>query len=45
VPRSSWAKGAGNASFTGAYVRAVAHDLSGQGWQGDATRFEYEPLI
>jgi xylan 1,4-beta-xylosidase len=34
-----------HASFTGAFVGVVAHDLSGQGWQGDVIRFEYEPLI
>lgn len=34
-----------HASFTGAFVGVVAHDLTGQGWQGDVTGFEYEPIF
>ena len=33
-----------HASFTGAFVGVVAHDLSGQGWQADVTGFEYGPV-
>jgi xylan 1,4-beta-xylosidase len=32
-----------HASFTGAFVGVVAHDLSGQGWTADVTRFRYAP--
>ena len=28
-----------HASFTGAFVGLVAHDLTGQGWSADVTRF------
>ncbi len=31
-----------HASFTGAFVGMVAHDLTGQGWCADFTRFRYE---
>lgn len=34
-----------HASFTGAFVGVFAHDLTGQGWQGDVIWFEYENLI
>jgi xylan 1,4-beta-xylosidase len=34
-----------HASFTGAFVGMVAYDLSGQGWQGDVTCFEYDDRI
>ena len=34
-----------HASFTGAFVGVIAHDLTGQGWQGDVLGFEYENLI
>ena len=30
-------------SFTGAFVGMVAHDLTGQGWSADFTRFDYTP--
>jgi xylan 1,4-beta-xylosidase len=30
-----------HASFTGAFVGVVAHDLTGQGWTADVTRFGY----
>ena len=30
-----------HASFTGAFVGVVAHDLTGQGWTADVTRFRY----
>ncbi len=30
-----------HASFTGAFVGVVAHDLAGQGWTADVTRFDY----
>ncbi|QYK41807.1 MAG: glycoside hydrolase family 43 protein [Paracoccaceae bacterium] len=33
-----------HASFTGAFVGMVAHDLTGQGWSGDVTRFTYRNL-
>ncbi|QYZ70617.1 glycoside hydrolase family 43 protein [Neotabrizicola shimadae] len=32
-----------HASFTGAFVGLVAHDLTGQGWAADVTYFRYEP--
>ncbi|NUB45611.1 glycoside hydrolase family 43 protein [Fertoebacter nigrum] len=32
-----------HASFTGAFVGMVAHDLTGQGWSADFTRFDYHP--
>ncbi len=32
-----------HASFTGAFVGVVAHDLTGQGWTADVTRFDYAP--
>lgn len=32
-----------HASFTGAFVGVVAHDLTGQGWTADVTRFRYAP--
>lgn len=32
-----------HASFTGAFVGMVAHDLTGQGWHADFTRFDYFP--
>ncbi len=32
-----------HASFTGAFVGMVAHDLTGQGWSADFTRFAYVP--
>lgn len=32
-----------HASFTGAFVGMVAHDLTGQGWTADFTRFLYSP--
>lgn len=32
-----------HASFTGAFVGMVAHDLTGQGWTADFTRFDYLP--
>lgn len=32
-----------HASFTGAFVGLVAHDLTGQGWGADVTFFRYEP--
>lgn len=32
-----------HASFTGAFVGLVAHDLTGQGWAADVTFFRYEP--
>lgn len=32
-----------HASFTGAFVGVVAHDLTGQGWTADVTRFRYVP--
>jgi xylan 1,4-beta-xylosidase len=34
-----------HASFTGAFVGVVAHDLTGQGWTADVTRFVYEDRI
>ncbi|MCX7288949.1 MAG: glycoside hydrolase family 43 protein [Rhodobacterales bacterium] len=34
-----------HASFTGAFVGVVAHDLTGQGWTADVTRFVYDPGI
>jgi xylan 1,4-beta-xylosidase len=34
-----------HASFTGAFVGMVAHDLTGQGWQADVLRFEYDDRI
>jgi xylan 1,4-beta-xylosidase len=34
-----------HASFTGAFVGVVAHDLTGQGWTADVTRFRYENRI
>ncbi|EKD59550.1 MAG: CP4-6 prophage, predicted xylosidase/arabinosidase, partial [uncultured bacterium] len=33
-----------HASFTGAFVGMVAHDLTGQGWSADFTRFSYTAL-
>jgi xylan 1,4-beta-xylosidase len=33
-----------HASFTGAFVGLVAHDLTGQGWSADVLRFDYSPL-
>jgi xylan 1,4-beta-xylosidase len=33
-----------HASFTGAFVGVVAHDLTGQGWTADVTRFRYAPV-
>ncbi len=32
-----------HASFTGAFLGVVAHDLTGQGWTADFTRFSYSP--
>jgi xylan 1,4-beta-xylosidase len=32
-----------HSSFTGAFVGVVAHDLTGQGWTADVTRFDYAP--
>ena len=32
-----------HASFTGAFVGMVAHDLTGQGWSADFTEFRYCP--
>ena len=32
-----------HASFTGAFVGMVAHDLTGQGWSADFTGFTYTP--
>jgi xylan 1,4-beta-xylosidase len=32
-----------HASFTGAFVGMVAHDLTGQGWTADFLRFDYIP--
>ena len=32
-----------HASFTGAFVGLVAHDLTGQGWGADVTSFHYAP--
>jgi xylan 1,4-beta-xylosidase len=32
-----------HASFTGAFVGMVAHDLTGQGWTADFAQFEYRP--
>lgn len=32
-----------HASFTGAFVGMLAHDLTGQGWCADFTRFDYAP--
>jgi xylan 1,4-beta-xylosidase len=32
-----------HSSFTGAFVGVVAHDLTGQGWTADVTRFRYAP--
>ena len=34
-----------HASFTGAFVGVVAHDLTGQGWTADVTRFRYADQI
>ena len=34
-----------HASFTGAFVGVVAHDLTGQGWTADVTRFFYDDGI
>jgi xylan 1,4-beta-xylosidase len=34
-----------HASFTGAFVGVVAHDLTGQGWTAEVTRFRYAPKI
>ena len=34
-----------HASFTGAFVGVVAHDLTGQGWTADVTRFCYVPKM
>ena len=34
-----------HASFTGAFVGVVAHDLTGKGWTADVTRFVYENRI
>jgi xylan 1,4-beta-xylosidase len=34
-----------HASFTGAFVGVVAHDLTGQGWTADVTRFFYRDGI
>jgi xylan 1,4-beta-xylosidase len=34
-----------HASFTGAFVGVVAHDLTGQGWTADVTRFRYADRI
>ena len=34
-----------HASFTGAFVGVVAHDLTGQGWQADVLRFDYDDGI
>jgi xylan 1,4-beta-xylosidase len=34
-----------HASFTGAFVGVVAHDLTGQGWTADVTRFLYDDRI
>ena len=31
--------------FTGAFVGVVAHDLTGQGWTADVTRFRYAPVM
>ena len=33
-----------HASFTGAFVGVVAHDLTGQGWTADVLRFRYAPV-
>ena len=33
-----------HASFTGAFVGMVAHDLTGRGWSADFTRFSYAAL-
>lgn len=32
-----------HASFTGAFVGMIAHDLTGQGWTADFARFDYVP--
>jgi xylan 1,4-beta-xylosidase len=32
-----------HASFTGAFVGMVAHDLTGQGWTADFHAFDYIP--
>ena len=32
-----------HASFTGAFVGMIAHDLTGQGWTADFTDFSYSP--
>lgn len=34
-----------HASFTGAFVGMVAYDMTGQGWSGDVTAFEYRNKI
>ncbi|MFN3845916.1 MAG: glycoside hydrolase family 43 protein [Paracoccaceae bacterium] len=34
-----------HASFTGAFVGVVAHDMTGQGWQADVLRFDYDDWI
>ena len=34
-----------HSSFTGAFVGVVAHDLTGQGWTADVTRFRYAPKV
>jgi xylan 1,4-beta-xylosidase len=34
-----------HASFTGAFVGVVAHDLTGRGWTADVTRFRYANRI
>lgn len=34
-----------HASFTGAFVGVCAQDMTGQGWQAEVIRFEYENLI
>ena len=34
-----------HASFTGAFVGMVAHDLTGQGWSADFTRFAYAGAV
>lgn len=31
-----------HASFTGAFVGVVAYDMTGQGWQADVLRFDYD---
>ena len=34
-----------HSSFTGAFVGMVAYDMTGQGWQADVTRFDYDDEI